>query len=245
MACSLVLGPGITAITGEDIMDAATAGVTTDAATMGVATTAAAEMPTDPDTVTEGDAVLQAAAIAAGSVEVDFAAMVADSTAEIAADSAAEAFAAETVSTVAEAVAFMEAVADSTAAVIAVEDPTVVAIGNFELNTGSLRDRRQRKEILLAGVFVLERLEGSHQHDRAEELAMQPELTLPVSSPHFSKRIDKADRDASISLTAYDPRRCQIACSKIIYPRSENGRSCERSFYSGADRPGGAFYFYE
>ena len=145
----------------------------------------------------------------------------------------------------AEAVAFMEAVADSTAAVIAVEDPTVVAIGNFELNTGSLRDRRQRKEILLAGVFVLERLEGSHQHDRAEELAMQPELTLPVSSPHFSKRIDKADRDASISLTAYDPRRCQIACSKIIYPRSENGRSCERSFYSGADRPGGAFYFYE
>ena len=211
MACSLVLGPGITAITGEDIMDAATAGVTTDAATMGVATTAAAEMATDPDTVIEGDAVLQAAAIAAGSVEVGFAAMV----------------------------------ADSTAAVIAVEDPTVVAIGNFELNTGSLRDRRQRKEILLAGVFVLERLEGSHQHDRAEELAMQPELTLPVSSPHFSKRIDKADRDASISLTAYDPRRCQIACSKIIYPRSENGRSCERSFYSGADRPGGAFYFYE
>src|SRR5437899_4288600 len=171
MACSLVLGPGITAITGEDIMDAATAGVTTDAATMGVATTAAAEMATDPDTVIEGDAVLQAAAIAAGSVEVGFAA--------------------ETVSTVAEAVAFMEAVADSTAAVIAVEDPTVVAIGNFELNTGSLRDRRQRKEILLAGVFVLERLEGSHQHDRAEELAMQPELTLPVSSPHFSKRIDK------------------------------------------------------
>jgi len=100
---------------------------------MGVATTAAAEMATDPDTVIEGDAVLQAAAIAAGSVEVGFAAMVADSTAEIAADSAAEAFAAETVSTVA------EAVADSTAAVIAVEDPTVVAIGNFELNTGFKR----------------------------------------------------------------------------------------------------------
>jgi hypothetical protein len=45
-------------------------------------------------------------------------------------DSAAEAFAAETVSMVAEAVAFM-AVADSTAAVIAVEDPTVAAIGNL------------------------------------------------------------------------------------------------------------------
>ncbi len=98
-------------------MDAATAGATTDAVTMGVATTAAAEMATDPDTV----------------IEVGFAAMVADSTAEIAADSAAEAFAAETVSTVA------EAVADSTAAVIAVEDPTVVAIGNFELNTGFKR----------------------------------------------------------------------------------------------------------
>jgi hypothetical protein len=101
---------------------------------------AAAEMATDLDTVIEGGAALQEApAIAAGSVEVDFAAMAADSTAEVAADSAAEAFAAETVFTVAEAVAFM-AVADSTAAVIAVEDPTVVAIGNFELNTESLRD---------------------------------------------------------------------------------------------------------
>jgi hypothetical protein len=117
MACSLVSGPGITAITGEDIMDmdAATAGATTDAATMGVATTA--EMATDPDTVIEGVAALQvAAAIAAGSLEVDFAAMEADSTAEIAVDSAAEAF---------------MAVADSTAAVIAVEDPTVAAIGNL------------------------------------------------------------------------------------------------------------------
>lgn len=120
MACSLVSGPGITAITGEDIMDmdAATAGATTDAATMGVATTAVAEMATDLDTVIEGVAALQvAAAIAAGSLEVDFAAMEADSTAEIAVDSAAEAFAAETVSMVAEAVAFM-AVADSTAAAI-------------------------------------------------------------------------------------------------------------------------------
>jgi hypothetical protein len=220
MACSLVSGLGITAITDEDITDAATAAAITDAVTMGVATTAAADMATDPDTVIERDAALLAAAIATGLVEVDLGAMAADSTAEIAADSAAEAFAAETVSTVA--VAFMEAAA-STGAVIAEEDPTVVAIGNFELNTGSLRDRRQRKEFLFAGVFVLERLEGSHQHDRAEELAMQPELTLPVSSPHFSKRIDKADRDASVSLTAYEPRRCQIACSKIIYPRSENG----------------------
>jgi hypothetical protein len=101
---------------------------------------AVAEMATDLDTVIEGGAALQgAAAIAAGSVEVDFAAMAEDFTAEVAADSAAETFAAETVSTVAEAVAFM-AVADSTAAVIAVEGPTVVAIGNFELNTESLRD---------------------------------------------------------------------------------------------------------
>jgi|SRR6266404_4781189 len=115
MACSLVSGPGITAITGEDIMDAATAGATTDAATMAVA-----EMATDLDTVIEEDAALQVAvAIAAGSAEVDFAA--------------------ETVSTVAEAAAFM-AVADSTAAAIAVEDPAVVAIGNFELNTEWLRD---------------------------------------------------------------------------------------------------------
>jgi len=99
---------------------------------MGVATIAVAGMATDLDTVIEGDAALQvAAAIAAGSVEVDFAAMAADSTAEVAADLAAEAFAAETVvSTEAEAVAFMAVAADSTAAVIAVEGPTVVAIGN-------------------------------------------------------------------------------------------------------------------
>src|SRR6266478_140386 len=101
MACSLVSGPGITAITGEDTMDAATAGATTDAAIMAVATMAVAGMATDLDTVIEGDAALQvAAAIAAGLVEVDFAAMAADSAAEVAADSAAEAF-------VAEAVAFM------------------------------------------------------------------------------------------------------------------------------------------
>jgi len=68
---------------------------------------------------------------------------------------------------------------------------------------------------------------------------------LPVSSPHFSKSIDKADGDASISLTAYEPRRREIARPKIIYPRSENGRSCERSFYSGTDCPGGTLYFYE
>jgi hypothetical protein len=106
---------------------AATAGATTDAATMAVA-----EMATDLDMVIEGGAAFQVAAeaFAAGSVEVDFAAMAADSTAEIAVDSAEEAFAAETVSTVAEAVAFM-AVADSAAVVIAVEDPEVVAIGNF------------------------------------------------------------------------------------------------------------------
>jgi hypothetical protein len=106
---------------------AATAGATTDAATMAVA-----EMATDLDMVIEGGAAFQVAAEAfgAGSVEVDFAAMAADSTAEIAVDSAEEAFAAETVSTVAEAVAFM-AVADSAAVVIAVEDPEVVAIGNF------------------------------------------------------------------------------------------------------------------
>ncbi len=101
-------------------MDAATAGATTDAAIMAVATMAVAGMATDLDTVIEGDAALQvAAAIAAGLVEVDFAAMAADSAAEVAADSAAEA------------VAFMEVAADSTAAVIAVEGPTVVAIGNF------------------------------------------------------------------------------------------------------------------
>ena|SRR6266446_7559306 len=132
MACSLVSGPGITAITGEDIMDGATAEATTDAATMGVAITGVEDMGTDPDTVIEGGAALQVvAAIAAGSVEVDFAVMAADSTAEITVDSVAEAFAAETASTVAEAVAFMEVAADSTAAVIAVEDPAVVAIGNF------------------------------------------------------------------------------------------------------------------
>src|SRR5882724_3877600 len=123
MACSLVSGPGITAITGEDI---------TDAATMGVAITGVEDMGTDPETVIEGGAALQVvAAIAAGSVEADFAVMAADSTAEITVDSVAEAFAAETASTVAEAVAFMEVAADSTAAVIAVEDPAVVAIGNF------------------------------------------------------------------------------------------------------------------
>ena len=132
MACSLVSGPGITAITGEDIMDGATAEATTDAATMGVAITGVEDMGTDPDTVIEGGAALQVvAAIAAGSVEADFAVMAADSTAEITVDSVAEAFAAETASTVAEAVAFMEVAADSTAAVIAVEDPAVVAIGNF------------------------------------------------------------------------------------------------------------------
>ena len=132
MACSLVSGPGITAITGEDIMDGATAEATTDAATMGVTITGMEDMGTDPDTVIEGGAALQVvAAIAAGSVEVDFAVMAADSTAEITVDSVAEAFAAETASTVAEAVAFMEVAADSTAAVIAVEDPAVVAIGNF------------------------------------------------------------------------------------------------------------------
>ena len=130
MACSLVSGPGITAITGEDIMDGATAEATTDAGTMGVAITGMEDMGTDPDTVIEGGAALQVvAAIAA--VEVDFAVMAADSTAEITVDSVAEAFAAETASTVAVAVAFMEVAADSTAAVIAVEDPTVVAIGNF------------------------------------------------------------------------------------------------------------------
>ena len=130
MACSLVSGPGITAITGEDIMDGATAEATTDAGTMGVAITGMEDMGTDPDTVIEGGAALQVvAAIAA--VEVDFAVMAADSTAEITVDSVAEAFAAETASTVAEAVAFMEVAADSTAAVIAVEDPAVVAIGNF------------------------------------------------------------------------------------------------------------------
>ena len=110
-------------------MDAATAGATTDAALMGVATTAGEETATEPDTdtVIEGDAALQvAAAIAPGSVEVDFAAIVADSTAEIAVDSVTEVFAAETVSTVAEAVAFVAVVA-----VIAVEDPAVVAIGNL------------------------------------------------------------------------------------------------------------------
>lgn len=126
----MVSGPGITAITGEDIMDAATAEATTDAGTMGVAITGMEDMGTDPDTVIEGGAALQVvAAIAA--VEVDFAVMAADSTAEITVDSVAEAFAAETASTVAEAVAFMEVAADSTAAVIAVEDPAVVAIGNF------------------------------------------------------------------------------------------------------------------
>src|SRR6266571_2122558 len=103
MACSLVSGPGITAITGEDIMDGATAEATTDAATMGVTITGMEDMGTDPDTVIEGRAALQVV----------------------------EAFAAETASTVAEAVAFMEVAADSTAAVIAVEDPAVVAIGNF------------------------------------------------------------------------------------------------------------------
>ncbi len=113
-------------------MDGATAEATTDAATMGVAITGVEDMGTDPDTVIEGGAALQVvAAIAAGSVEVDFAVMAADSTAEITVDSVAEAFAAETASTVAEAVAFMEVAADSTAAVIAVEDPAVVAIGNF------------------------------------------------------------------------------------------------------------------
>ena len=118
-------------------MDGATAEATTDAGTMGVAITGMEDMGTDPDTVIEGGAALQVvAAIAA--VEVDFAVMAADSTAEITVDSVAEAFAAETASTVAEAVAFT-AVADSTAAVIAVEDPTVVAIGNFDLNTESLR----------------------------------------------------------------------------------------------------------
>ena len=112
-------------------MDAATAGATTDAATMGVAITGVEDMGTDPDTVIEGGAALQVVAgIAAGSVEVDFAAMAADSMAEVAADSAAEAREAETVSAVAVAVAFMEVAADSTAAVIAVEGPTVVAIGN-------------------------------------------------------------------------------------------------------------------
>ena len=130
MACSLVSGPGITAITGEDIMEGATAEATTDAATMGVAITGMEDMGTDPDTVIEGGAALQVvAAIAA--VEGDFAVMAADSTAEITVDSVAQAFAAETASTVAEAVAFMEVAADSTAAVIAVEDPAVVAIGNF------------------------------------------------------------------------------------------------------------------
>jgi hypothetical protein len=115
---------------GEDIMDAATAEATTDAGTMGVAITGMEDMGTDPDTVIEGGAALQVvAAIAA--VEVDFAVMAADSTAEITVDSVAEAFAAETASTVAEAVAFMEVAADSRAAVIAVEDPAVVAIGNF------------------------------------------------------------------------------------------------------------------
>jgi len=99
---------------------------------MGVAITGVEDMGTDPDTVIEGGAALQVvAAIAAGSVEADFAVMAADSTAEITVDSVAEAFAAETASTVAEAVAFMEVAADSTAAVIAVEDPAVVAIGNF------------------------------------------------------------------------------------------------------------------
>jgi len=107
---------------------------------MGVAITGVEDMGTDPDTVIEGGAALQVvAAIAAGSVEADFAVMAADSTAEITVDSVAEAFAAETASTVAEAVAFM-AVADSTAAVVAVEGPTVVAIGNFELNTELPRD---------------------------------------------------------------------------------------------------------
>src|SRR6266700_7899752 len=102
MACSLVSVPGITATTGAAIMDAATAGAITDAATMGVATTAVAEMATDLDTVIEGGAALQVvAAIAAVSVEVDFAAMAADSMAEVAADSAAQALASETVSEVA------------------------------------------------------------------------------------------------------------------------------------------------
>ena len=79
-------------------MDAASAGATTGVATMAVATMAVGEMATDLDTVIEAGAALQvAAAIAAGSVEMDFAAMA----------------------------------ADSTAAVIAVEDPTVVAIGNM------------------------------------------------------------------------------------------------------------------
>jgi len=125
MACSLVSGPGITAITGEDIMDGATAEATTDAGTMGVAITGMEDMGTDPDTVIEGGAALQVVAAIAAVV------MAADSTAEITVDSVAEAFAAETASTVAVAVAFMEVAADSTAAVIAVEDPAVVAIGNF------------------------------------------------------------------------------------------------------------------